>query len=67
MKCPFVSQREMEITVGPLPEALRENTLDPVYEEEWLPLELDENKSSGEQLPLPRTWGHSTSRATKFG
>ncbi len=54
-KCPFVPQREMEIKVGELPEALRENTLDPVYEEEWLPLELGENKSGDGQLPLPRT------------
>jgi len=65
-KCPFVPQREMEIKVGALPEALRENTLDPVYEEDWLPLEPGVGGSGGE-LPLPRTWGRSTSRATKFG
>ncbi|MCX6908141.1 MAG: DNA polymerase IV [Verrucomicrobia bacterium] len=65
-KCPFVPQREMEIKVAQLPEVLRENTLDPVYEEEWLPLELGGAKSSGD-LPLPRTWGRSTSQATKFG
>ncbi|MBI5685895.1 MAG: DNA polymerase IV [Verrucomicrobia bacterium] len=65
-KCPFVPQREMEIKVGQLPEALRENTLDAVYEDEWRPLEPGDGGASGE-LPLPRTWGRSTSRATKFG
>jgi DNA polymerase-4 len=65
-KCPFVPQREMEIKVGGLPEALRENTLDLVYEETWLPLEPGDGDDNGE-LPLPRTWGRSTSRATKFG
>ncbi len=66
-KCPFVPQREMELKVGQLPETLRENTLDPVYKEAWLPLELSESKSGGGSLPLPRAWGRSTSRATKFG
>jgi DNA polymerase-4 len=65
-KCPFVPQREMEIKVGQLPESLREHTLDPVYEEEWLPLEPGDG-GSNDELPLPRTWGRSTSRATKFG
>lgn len=66
-KCPFVPQREMEIKVGELPEALRENTLDPAYEEAWLPLEPGEGKSGDGELPLPRTWGRSTSRVVKFG
>ncbi|MCX6900966.1 MAG: hypothetical protein NT105_20010 [Verrucomicrobia bacterium] len=57
----------MEIKVGQLPEALRESTPDPVYEEEWLPLELGESESGSEQLPLPRTWGRSTSCAPKCG
>ncbi|MCX6906662.1 MAG: hypothetical protein NTY01_01325 [Verrucomicrobia bacterium] len=65
-KRPFVPQREMEIKVGQLSDALRENTLDLVYEEERLPLRLGDDKPTGE-LPLPRTWGRSTSRATKFG
>ena len=33
-KCAVIPQWEMEIKVGQLPEALRGNTLDPVYEEE---------------------------------
>ncbi|MBI5817602.1 MAG: DNA polymerase IV [Verrucomicrobia bacterium] len=66
-KCPFVPQREMEIKVGQLPETLCENALDPVYEEDWLPLESDESRTGSGPLPLPRTWGRSTSRATKLG
>ncbi len=66
-KCPFVPQREMEIKVDQLPEDLRENTLDPVYEEAWLPLELEESGADAVSLSLPRAWGRSTTRESKFG
>ncbi|MBM3887976.1 MAG: DNA polymerase IV [Verrucomicrobia bacterium] len=65
-KCPFIPQREMEIKVGDIPEAVRENTLDPIYEEAWLPLEPDAAADGNTSLPLPRAWGRSTSRAVKF-
>lgn len=44
-----------------------EITLALVYEEAWLPLEPGGGKSGDGQLPLLRTWGRSTNRATKFG
>lgn len=66
-KCPFVPQREMEIKVDRLPEELRENTLDPVYEEAWLPLDLEDAPADAAALSLPRTWGRSTTRTAKFG
>ncbi|HVM63191.1 MAG TPA: DNA polymerase IV [Verrucomicrobiae bacterium] len=58
-KCPFIPQREMEIKMDNIPEPL----LDLVYEDEWQPLELTPPAAP---LPLPRTWGRSTSRTQKF-
>jgi DNA polymerase-4 len=58
-KCPFIPQREMEIKVDDIPEPM----FDLVYEDEWQPLE---KISPTTPLPLPRTWGRSTSRAGKF-
>jgi hypothetical protein len=58
-KCPFIPQREMEIKMDSIPEPM----LDLVYEEEWQPLEKG---LPAEPLPLPRTWGRSTSRTAKF-
>jgi DNA polymerase-4 len=58
-KCPFIPQREMEIKMDNIPEPM----LDLVYEDEWQPLE---NTSPAAPLPLPRTWGRSTSRTSKF-
>jgi DNA polymerase IV len=58
-KCPFIPQREMEIKMDNIPEPM----LDLVYEDEWQPLE---NTLPAAPLPLPRTWGRSTSRASKF-
>jgi DNA polymerase IV len=58
-KCPFIPQREMEINMDKIPEPM----LDLVYEDEWQPLE---NTLPAPPLPLPRTWGRSTSRASKF-
>jgi DNA polymerase-4 len=58
-KCPFIPQREMEIKMDNIPEPM----LDLVYEDEWTPLE---GESPAEPLPLPRTWGRSTSRSSKF-
>jgi hypothetical protein len=58
-KCPFIPQREMEIKMDNIPEPM----LDLVYEDEWQPLE---NTLPAAPLPLPRTWGRSTSRAGKF-
>ncbi len=58
-KCPFIPQREMEIKMDNIPEPM----LDLVYEDEWTPLE---GESPAEPLPLPRTWGRSTSRTSKF-
>ena len=58
-KCPFIPQREMEIKMDNIPEPM----LDLVYEDESKPLE---NESPTATLPLPRTWGRSTSRAAKF-
>jgi DNA polymerase IV len=59
-KCPFIPQREMEGKMAKMPEPV----LDPVYEEEWLPLE---NAVPDIPPALPRQWGRSTSRAVKFG
>ena len=58
-KCPFIPQREMEIKMDNIPEPM----LDLVYEDEWQPLE---NTLPAAPLPLPRTWGRSTSRTGKF-
>jgi DNA polymerase-4 len=58
-KCPFIPQREMELKVGNIPQP----ALDPVYEDEWEPLE---NDPPADPLLLPRAWGRSTSRAVKF-
>jgi len=58
-KCPFIPQREMEIKMDNIPEPM----LDLVYEDEWQPLE---KALPTAPLPLPRTWGRSTSRAGKF-
>jgi len=58
-KCPFIPQREMEIKMDNIPEPM----LDLVYEDEWQPLE---KALPTAPLPLPRTWGRSTSRAQKF-
>ena len=58
-KCPFIPQREMEIKMDNIPEPM----LDLVYEDEWQPLE---GKPPATPLPLPRTWGRSTSRTQKF-
>jgi len=58
-KCPFIPQREMEIKMDHIPEPM----LDLTYEDEWTPLE---GEAPAEPLPLPRTWGRSTSRAGKF-
>ncbi len=58
-KCPFIPQREMEIKMGKIPEP----ELDPIYEDEWQPLE---GEAPAEPLGVPRTWGRSTSRAVKF-
>ena len=59
-KCPFIPQREMEIKMDKVPQPM----IDLVYEDEWQPLE---GSAPAEPLPLPRTWGRSTSRAAKFG
>jgi DNA polymerase-4 len=58
-KCPFIPQREMEIKLDRIPEPM----LDLVYEDESCPLE---GSAPAEPLPLPRTWGRSTSRHVKF-
>ncbi len=58
-KCPFIPQREMEIKMDNIPEPM----LDLVYEDEWQPLEGEAPIAT---LPLPRTWGRSTSRTQKF-
>ena len=49
----------MELKVGKLPEAVRENALDPVHEEPWQPAE---GELTEKPLLLPRSWGRSTSR-----
>src|SRR5882724_651785 len=59
-KCPFLSQREMEIKVDNIPEGVLD---DLTYEDEWKPLE---EVTRAAPLPLPRTWGRSTSRTAKF-
>jgi DNA polymerase-4 len=59
-KCPFIPQREME---GKMARMAVPN-LDPVYEEEWMPVETT---MPDLPPPLPRNWGRSTSRAVKFG
>jgi DNA polymerase-4 len=59
-KCPFIPQREMEGKLARIPVP----NLDPVYEEEWTPLE---GEALSEPMLLPNTWGRSTSRAVKFG
>jgi DNA polymerase-4 len=58
-KCPFIPQREMEIKMDNIPGGV----LDLVYEDEWKPLE---GELPAAPLPLPRTWGRSTSRTAKF-
>jgi DNA polymerase IV len=58
-KCPFMPQREIGIKIDKIPEPI----LDLVYEDEWQPLESEAPATS---LPLPRTWGRSTSRTQKF-
>jgi DNA polymerase IV len=58
-KCPFMPQREIGIKIGNIPEPM----LDLVYEDEWKPLEKEAPAAT---LPLPRTWGRSTSRTQKF-
>ncbi len=58
-KCPFIPQREMEIKMDDIPEPM----LDLIYEDEWKPLE---GEAPIPPLPLPRTWGRSTSRTAKF-
>ncbi len=58
-KCPFIPQREMEIKIGKIPEEV----LDLIYEEESSPLE---GAVPAAPLPLPRTWGRSTTRPHKF-
>jgi hypothetical protein len=58
-KCPFIPQREMEIKMDNIPGGV----LDLVYEDEWKPLE---GELPTALLPLPRTWGRSTSRTAKF-
>jgi DNA polymerase-4 len=58
-KCPFMPQREIGIKINNIPEP----TLDLIYEDEWKPLE---GEFSAAPLPLPRTWGRSTSRSSKF-
>jgi DNA polymerase-4 len=58
-KCPFIPQREMEIKMSDIPEPM----LDPVYEEEWQPVE---GEAPAEPLPLPRVWGRSTTHPDKF-
>lgn len=63
-KCPYLSQREMEVKMAKVPEAIRENTLEPVHEEPWQPAE-DELRE--EPLLLPRSWGRSTSRPAFAG
>jgi hypothetical protein len=58
-KCPFIPQREMKLKVDKVPQPM----IDFVYEDEWQPLEISRPPAP---LPLPRTWGRSTSRAQKF-
>ena len=58
-KCPFIPQREMEIKMEKIPEPM----LDLIYEDEWKPLE---GELPAAPVPLPRTWGRSTSRTAKF-
>ena len=58
-KCPFIPQREMQIKMDNIPELM----LDLIYEDEWKPLE---GELPAAPLPLPRTWGRSTSRTQKF-
>jgi hypothetical protein len=58
-KCPFIPQREMEIKMDHIPQP----SLDLTYEDEWQPLE---GQIPDEPLPLPRTWGRSTTRTQKF-
>jgi DNA polymerase IV len=61
-KCPFIPQREMEIKMDKVPEPM----LDLIYEDEWKPLDPDTAVSGRAPLPLPRTWGRSTTRELKF-
>ncbi len=58
-KCPFMPQREIGIKINNIPEVVSDLT----YEDEWKPLEIE---ASTAPLPLPRTWGRSTSRTQKF-
>jgi DNA polymerase-4 len=58
-KCPFIPQREMEIKMDRVPQPM----LDLIYEDESKPLEEMPPRAP---LPLPRTWGRSTSRTQKF-
>ena len=58
-KCPFMPQREIGIKMNNIPEVVSDLT----YEDEWKPLEIEAPTAP---LPLPRTWGRSTSRTQKF-
>jgi DNA polymerase IV len=58
-KCPFMPQREIGIKINNIPEVVSDLT----YEDEWKPLEIEAPTAP---LPLPRTWGRSTSRTQKF-
>lgn len=58
-KCPFIPKHEMEVKMS----RITEPSLDPAYEEEWT---AGEGEAPTGPLPLPRTWGRSTSRAAKF-
>jgi DNA polymerase-4 len=67
-KCPFIPQREMEAKMS----RIAEPSLDPVYEDDWTPWEGEVREglatpvgAPADPLPLPRTWGRSTSRAAK--
>ncbi len=58
-KCPFMPQREIGIKMDNIPEVVSDLT----YEDEWKPLEIEVPTAP---LPLPRTWGRSTTRTAKF-
>ena len=78
-KCPFIPQREMEIKLEQAEgswaamDRIPEPMLDLIYEDEARPLEgaglpavASAKAGPAEPLPLPRTWGRSTSRQQKF-
>ena len=48
-----MAQREMEIKVGKVPETVRALTLDPIYEDNWQPLD---DAPPDQSLAVPRTW-----------